>query len=162
MRDSQQSQQLPEEHRHDAHPKLFEHYSNTIANLIACNNRSRHSIILREFEQCLIREIGYAENFELEANQKSPIQANQVYRYESRRGFTAELNPNNRAATNLFSGKVILSLAGHLELSNLSATEHNQAKILMRSIIQQSLSHHKIISRSLFNVDQSNASASVN
>ena len=67
--------------RHDAHPRLFQIYEQTVMTL------PKHPLIaLRFFEKQLLSELGYALQLNQEAETGDPIISNQFYYFEPLRG----------------------------------------------------------------------------
>lgn len=135
-------------HRHDPHPRLFEAYSSTIAELHHSNEPALPTV-LRNFEQHVIRETGYEVNFQYESDGKTPILASAHYEYSPSAGFV-RCSPNTRDA---LLGSVILSLqpdARVTESAQINEQFLSRGKQLMRAILSQSLGYRKINSRALF------------
>ncbi len=132
-------------HRHDPHAKLFDVYDTTIKALSKPLNSQQHSLILREFEQCLMRESGYAVDFVTEADGATAIGKENAYLFIAGQGFVAQSYHSEKTVT----GRIVLSLSEQPP-ANLSAVERAQARDLMRLILQQNLNHSSIVSRSLF------------
>lgn len=148
-------------HRHDPHPALFDQYHNTLIALAKSNQSSLLPTVLREFEIAVMKETGYAVDFQTEADGRSEIEDDGFYRYQKSQGFV-------RVATQMrgcFSGRVIKSLdttlvkntsllsEASVSQSNsvdLNALELSQAKQLMRDILKNSLGRRAITSRELF------------
>jgi DNA repair protein RecO (recombination protein O) len=140
-------------HRHDPHAVLFDRYHATLIALATVRKPSHMPRILRDFEIAVMKETGYAVDFEYEADGHSAIDDLGFYRYQAGQGFI-------RVAIHMsgcFSGRVIKSLngdsaVGHIEPSDstLNSQELSQAKQLMRDILANSLGRKSIISRELF------------
>lgn len=150
-------------HRHDPHAALFDCYHATLISLATVQKPSLMPSVLRDFEIAVMKETGYAVDFEYEADGSSKIDDFGFYRYQAGQGFV-------RVATDMrgcFSGRVIKSLDGRLAAdesktlktemnsmcgrdSDLNSRELSQAKQLMRDILANSLGRKSIISRELF------------
>jgi len=74
-------------HRHDAHRKLFGEYRRTLLALSLTSHAAQNAEILREFEQSLMRESGYAIDFNTEADGRTEIDQNYPYQFFAGRGF---------------------------------------------------------------------------
>ena len=129
-------------HRHDPHIKLFSDYHQTILSLHSTKFGSKN---LREFEQKVIQETGYAVNFKYEADGKTKIAADQHYQFLPGQGFVA-VSSNYQKAT---LGRVILGLQSGRRQS-VDQADNSQGKHLMRDILSQTLGYKKINSRELF------------
>ena len=132
-------------HRHDPHHQLFQHYHDTIMTLNAANDGDNIGKLLREFEQILIRETGYAVDFTHEADGKTAIVQDGHYRFQPGQGFIRIAKP----MTNSVQGHVILTMHND-ENTMLDRYDLSQGKHLMRDILTQTLGHKKIVSRELF------------
>jgi DNA repair protein RecO (recombination protein O) len=148
-------------HRHDPHAVLFDRYHATLIALATVQKPSLMPGILRDFEIAVMKETGYAVDFEYEADGISKIDDLGFYRYQAGQGFV-------RVAAEMrgcFSGRVIKSLDRRSTVeeaviaekdlvsakdSNLNSQELSQAKQLMRDILANSLGRKSIISRELF------------
>lgn len=139
-------------HRHDPHAKLFDVYHATLIALAQAEKPHYLPSILRGFEISVMRETGYAVDFEYEVGGKNKIEDSGFYRFQQTQGFV-------RVATQMkgcFSGRVIQSLAvktSEAIVNNeiaLSQQELSQAKQLMRDILSSSLGQRPIVSRRLF------------
>jgi len=132
-------------HRHDSHVALFMSYHNAIMSLSDVGEMQQNSAILRAFEQSIIRESGYAIDFEKQADSQKAIQEQQQYKFVAGRGFVAQVN----SSTSDISGRVILALSDKPP-PDLSSNERSQARDLMRLILKNTMTKGDIVSRSLF------------
>jgi len=132
-------------HRHDSHTALFDRYHSTIMALSQANGEDVLPLVLRQFEQVVMKETGYQINFDFEADGKTSIEDHGFYRYQSSQGFVRLGGPQRRA----FSGRVIKSLNSQCGVQ-LSNEEVYQGKQLMRDILRQTLDRKPIVSRELF------------
>lgn len=132
-------------HRHDPHIALFNRYHSTIMSLAQAKSEDVLPIVLRKFEQVVMKETGYQINFDFEADGKTPIEQHGFYRYQRNQGFVRVGGPQRMA----FIGKVISSLNTQ-NVTELSNEEVSQGKQLMRDILGQTLGRKPIISRELF------------
>ena len=132
-------------HRHDPHTALFDRYHSTVMALAQAKSDAVLPIVLRKFEQVVMKETGYQINFDFEADGKTSIEEHGFYRYQPSQGFV-------RVATSqrmTFTGKVIKSLNSQ-DAAQLSSEEVSQGKRLMRDILGQTLGRKPIVSRELF------------
>ncbi len=132
-------------HRHDRHQSLFVSYHRTLMSLSRAQKRRDTSRVLREFEQSVIAESGYAVDFNRQADQGEKIDANGLYRFYAGRGFIAQTRPDSYT----ISGRIVLALSEQPP-NDLSAQEDSQARDLMRLILTSTMNRGDIISRSLF------------
>jgi DNA repair protein RecO (recombination protein O) len=132
-------------HRHDPHAALFDRYHSTIMALAEANSDELLPLVLRKFEQVVMKETGYQINFDFEADGKTSIEDHGIYRYQPAQGFV-RLASLQRGA---FYGRVIKSLNTQSSIS-LSNQEVSQGKQLMRDILSKTLGHKPIVSRELF------------
>lgn len=132
-------------HRHDPHAILFDRYHSTIMALSEAKSEQVLPLVLRKFEQIVMKETGYQINFDYEADGKTSIEDHGFYRYQPTQGFVRLGGPQRMA----FSGRVIKSLNTN-SLVKLSSEEVSQGKQLMRDILGQTLGRKPIVSRELF------------
>lgn len=148
-------------HRHDPHAALFDRYHNTLIALSQLDRPAFLPAILRDFEIAVMKETGYAVDFQFEADGRSKIECQGFYRYQIDQGFVRVAKEMHGC----FSGRVIKSLdsdlvrreSAELDLSlrsspnnSLNVHELSQAKQLMRDILSNSLGRRSIVSRELF------------
>lgn len=127
-------------HRHDPHKQLFNDYHHAIMALNNASEDDNLSEALRDFEQKLMKEIGYEVSFEFEADSKTPIDSAGHYRFQASQGFL-RVGSNQAGA---ITGDVILNMV------NKSSSNSSLGKHLMRDILSQTLGSKKIVSRELF------------
>ncbi len=70
-------------HRHDPQPGIFDLYAQTVRSLAAAQSIAP---CLRQFEIELLRQIGYAPNFDHESASQQPLEAHQNYEYRVEQG----------------------------------------------------------------------------
>jgi DNA repair protein RecO (recombination protein O) len=70
-------------HRHDPQPEIFSIYEHTIRSLVGVKEVAPK---LREFEIELLRQLGYALDFEVEAGSRQPVDVAMLYKYRIERG----------------------------------------------------------------------------
>ena len=108
-------------HRHDPQPAVFSVYEKTIQALAATDNVA---FCLRQFEIELLRQLGYAMNFDHEFGSSDPLQAAQHYEYRFEQGPVAVQRDNGpmvftgaeltAIGEQKFDDPQILKLAGRL------------------------------------------------
>lgn len=140
--------------RNDPHTALFDRYHQTLMALASVNKTVDLPTVLRDFEITVMKETGYAIDFQYEAGGQKEIEELGFYCYQSNQGFVRVATQNRSS----FSGRVIKSLDsdqsepdGHYLLaSKLTSNELSQAKQLMRDILKKTLGQKNITSRELF------------
>jgi DNA repair protein RecO (recombination protein O) len=70
-------------HRNDPHEQLFVYYQDSLA---ALSTSMDYMAILRDFEQRLLQELGYALTLDRDVASGEPLDANEHYCYEIERG----------------------------------------------------------------------------
>jgi DNA repair protein RecO (recombination protein O) len=70
-------------HKHDPQPHIFSIYEHTIRSLVGAADVAP---VLRDFEVELLRDLGYALNFDVEAGSNEPLDADKFYKYRVERG----------------------------------------------------------------------------
>lgn len=141
-------------HRHDPHQSLYQAYHET---MLLLDNADKHddsiqsNRLLRQFERCLIKDIGYDIDFKFEAHlyqkpQSKLIEDDLLYQYVPGQGFVRLQGAYSVDHVNGISGSVIKSLNPDVP----SDSQLAQGKQVMRDIMNQLLGHKKIHSRELF------------
>jgi len=128
-------------HKFDDHPLLFEAYQQVILHLACNSNIENH---LREFEKVLLQEIGYGLQLEYVADSNDPIDSNSDYTYVIGKGVVETSFSSNEQR---ISGSTLNNLRDNC-LANRQ--ELNQAKKLMRRLIDFQLDGKILKSRELF------------
>jgi DNA repair protein RecO (recombination protein O) len=128
-------------HKFDDHPLLFEAYQQVILHLACDSNIENH---LREFEKVLLQEIGYGLQLEYVADSNDPIDSNSDYTYVIGKGVVETSFSSNEQR---ISGSMLNNLRDNC-LANRQ--ELNQAKKLMRRLIDFQLDGKILKSRELF------------
>jgi DNA repair protein RecO (recombination protein O) len=130
--------------RDDPHPALFEHYLATLRALATPHlTQTGYAVILRQFEQKLLAELGYAQPFTHTADSHTEILADDYYTYICERG--AVCQPNSESGITL-RGKTLLDLAqGNYD----DPVSLQQGKQLMRHIINHHLAGQTLHAREL-------------
>lgn len=131
-------------HRHDPHPGLFKDYTKLIMQFQTEQAEEETALMIRGFEQQLIKEIGYGIDFTKQANSDLPVEEQNYYYFAQSSGFIACDVGHPKAV----QGKVILGLADNSK--SLTPEQTVMGKHVMRDIIKQILGNKKITSRSLF------------
>lgn len=128
-------------HRNDPHEQLFVYYQDTLAALTISLD---YISILRDFEQRLLQELGYALTLDHDVASE-PIDANKQYCYEIERGpVKSEENDCSRGLR--VNGKTLLDMKGS---DYSSAVTRQQSKALMRYILNHYLGDHPLHTRQL-------------
>lgn len=125
--------------RDDAHPALFQAYSEAVARLAAGHELPT---ALRRFEKALLRELGYALVLDREATRGAPIDPAASYGYEPERG-PMPLGEGAFAPAR-FSGRALLAMAAD-DYSDAETVA--QSRALMRLLISHRLESQPLHSR---------------
>ncbi len=129
-------------HRNDPHEQLFVYYQDTLA---ALSTSMDYMAILRDFEQRLLQELGYALTLDHDVTSGGPIDANEHYCYEIERGpVKAEENGCSRGLR--VNGKTLLDMKGS---DYSSAVTRQESKALMRYILNHYLGDQPLHTRQL-------------
>jgi DNA repair protein RecO (recombination protein O) len=129
---------LPREDPHDA---LFSRYSEVLPRL-ALENDSASA--LRSFERALLKELGYAMALERDSASGSAIDPAKTYTYDPERG---PVEVNGAGAEPLVSGRTLLDMARD---DYADPGTQQQAKALMRTLINHRLDYQPLKSRQIF------------
>ena len=127
--------------REDAHDALFARYRDALAQLASGGDSAP---ALRSFERALLRELGYAMALERDSANGSAIDPAKSYRYDPERG---PIEANGAFADALVSGRTLLDMA-HDDYSD--PLTQQQAKVLMRTLLDHRLEHQPLRSRRIF------------
>jgi len=100
--------------------------------------------VLRSFERALLRELGYAMALERDSASGSAIDPGKSYRYDPERG---PIEANGTSADSLISGRTLLDMARDDYSDPLT---QQQAKTLMRTLLDHRLEHQPLKSRRIF------------
>jgi DNA repair protein RecO (recombination protein O) len=130
---------LPREDPHDA---LFSRYSETLPRLAL---ESGSAPALRSFERALLKELGYAMTLERDSANGSAIDPAKTYTYDPERG-PVEVNGSSGAEP-LVSGRTLLDMARD---DYADPGTQQQAKALMRTLINHRLEYQPLKSRQIF------------
>ncbi len=130
-------------HKHESHPELFDSYDIAIQRLT--ENRSKE-VVLRYFEKTLLQSLGYGIILDYEIATGDRIDAEKEYFYKFDYGPSTEFSSTKEAGINI-SGKTLLEL----DAESLSETKNiNEAKVLLRKILEQHLGERPLASRELY------------
>ncbi len=126
--------------RLDSHNKLFEYYEEALKKLA---DGMEFEQVLRRYEICLLAELGYGLNFNIEAETGKPIESEKCYRY------VVEHGPVSMASGSglTISGSTLLALEYDRQLDK---KERKEARMLMRKVLANYLGDKPIKSRELF------------
>lgn len=128
--------------REDPHEVLFDRYAEALRGLAS---GVATAPLLRTFEKALLREIGYAMVLEKEAASGRGVDPAKTYTYDPERG-PVEIGPSAPADL-VLAGQTLLDMARD-DFSD--ALTQQQAKLLMRSLINHRLEHQPLKSRRIF------------
>lgn len=132
--------------RDDPHPPLFEQYLATLLALATPElTQTGYAIILRQFEQRLLAELGYAQPFTHEAETGLAVIAEQAYHYVCERG-ACPVGSRHALDGMVLRGKTLLDLAHGDYTDPVSLL---QGKQLMRHIINHHLAGQPLHAREL-------------
>ncbi|MBY0544750.1 MAG: DNA repair protein RecO [Gammaproteobacteria bacterium] len=128
-------------HRFDPHPRLYEHYAKTLAEL---GNASAIEIPLRLFEWVLLQELGYGLGLD---DTRQAIDPDARYYIDTEMQVQA-LEFARYDVQESYSGKTLLGLA-HQNLPS-DVLVLREAKQLTRTLLAPLLGNRKIMSRTLY------------
>ncbi len=130
--------------REDAHPELYTHYLQALAELA---QGKPVAPVLRRFEKRLLQQLGYALLLQHEAGSQHPIRSEQVYQYDVEQG---ALPPGTVASSGQkrveLHGKTLLDL-GQEDFSDSRTLQ--QCKTLMRAVLAFHLGEQPLHTRQL-------------
>ncbi len=127
--------------RDDPHPRLYDAYGQTLATLAALGGEG---VVLRRFELCLLRELGYALPLDHDPDSGAALDPERWYAFDPDHGpRIAERRPNAVQ----FSGRALLAIAADDWSDPATAV---QAKSLMRQVLAFHLGHQDLHTRKLF------------
>ena len=128
--------------REDAHPALFQAYSEAV-HALAIGEPTQAS--LRRFEKTLLKELGYGLTLDREADSGRAVDPQKRYAYIVERG-PVPLGAEGREIES-FSGRALLAIA---QDDYGDAETLAQCKQLMRTLIQHYLGGQRLSSRRVF------------
>ena len=129
---------LPREDPHDA---LFARYGEALAQLALSGDSAP---ALRSFERALLKELGYAMTLDRDSASGGAIDPNKSYRYDPERG---PVEANGAGPDSAVSGRTLLDMARD---DYTDARTQQQAKALMRALLDHRLDHQPLKSRRIF------------
>ena len=129
---------LPREDPHDA---LFACYREALARL---GNGVDSAVALRSFERALLKELGYAMALERESVSGREIDPAKTYRYDPERG---PVEVNGAGGDTVVLGRTLLDMARDDYADPLT---QQQAKVLMRALLDHRLENQPLKSRRIF------------
>jgi DNA repair protein RecO (recombination protein O) len=127
--------------RDDPHEGLFTIYEDTLA---ALARDGEQAVVLRRFEMCLLRELGYAVILDRDVERDEPVARERSYTYIVERGPVSAAGA--RANGVELSGQTLLDMqSGNFA----NATTQQQSKLLMRTLINHCLGDQVLHTRQL-------------
>jgi DNA repair protein RecO (recombination protein O) len=129
---------LPREDPHDA---LFARYRDALRQLASPGDSAP---VLRSFEKALLKEMGYAMPLERDSANGNAIDPVKHYRYDPERG---PIEVDGTAADAVVSGRTLLDMARDDYSDPLT---QQQAKVLMRALLNHRLEYQPLKSRRIF------------
>ena len=130
-------------------PETFLQYATTLQQLQQLSSHPQSNSflrqILRQFEHVLLQELGYAIDFEVDANQQ-PIGATQQYQFLLNEGFM----PTAQASRSGLSGAQILSMRDHEKGRDFNPEQLQLLSKLYRQMISSLLGDRPLKSRQLW------------
>lgn len=129
-------------HRNDPHEQLFTYYQDALTALSMCKD---YMPVLRDFEQRLLQELGYALTLDQDAARGEPIDPDSDYCYEIERG-PVKLEENDCSHGRRVSAKTLLDMKRG---DYSSAATRQQSKVLMRHILNHYLGDQPLHTRQL-------------
>jgi DNA repair protein RecO (recombination protein O) len=127
--------------REDAHEALFSKYQEALRRLAS---EADPAAALRSFEKALLRELGYAMPLERDTAGGGAIDPEKRYRYDPERG---PVEANGAAAEPVVSGRTLLDIARD---DYRDPETQQEAKALMRALINHRLDYQPLRSRQIF------------
>ncbi|GJM12443.1 MAG: DNA repair protein RecO [Pseudohongiella sp.] len=129
---------------HVEHKQLYLAYQDTLA---ALQGEADIQLLLRQFELCLLSELGYGINLDSDCHSHEPIDVDQSYRFTPDIGFQAVADETQHNSSRVFLGAHIVALREH-ELTDTAVVK--TAKRLLRTALAAHLGGKPLHSRSLF------------
>ena len=129
---------------HVEHKQLYLAYQDTLA---ALQGDADIQLLLRQFELCLLSELGYGINLDSDCHSHEPIEADQTYRFTPDIGFQVLADTDQANSSRVYSGAHIIALREH-ELTDVDIIK--SAKRLLRTALAAHLGDKPLHSRSLF------------
>tara|TARA_R110002072_G_scaffold196017_4_gene353415 strand:- start:1077 stop:1799 length:723 start_codon:yes stop_codon:yes gene_type:complete len=129
-------------HKHESHPELFDSYKSTIEEL---SKNNTEQVLIRYFEKTLLQTLGYGLVFDQDLNTGDHIIAEVDYYYKLNFGPTS--NSQDSRVGIPVSGSTLIGLNNE---TLVDAKNKNEAKILLRSLLNQYLGEKPLASRVLY------------
>lgn len=129
-------------HKHESHPELFDSYDTAINRLI---NEAPEQIVLRYYEKTLLQSLGYGVILDHEVETGENLNAEKDYYYKFDFGPSLKFGSTDSGVT--ISGKTLLELDAETLFDSKNI---NEAKMLLRSILDQHLGERPLASRDLY------------
>jgi DNA repair protein RecO (recombination protein O) len=127
--------------RDDPHERLFGVYQETLA---ALADAAERPAVLRRFEMCLLRELGYAVILDRDVERDEPVARERSYVYVVERGPVSAAGASANGVE--LSGQTLLDMQSGIFTS--PATQQ-QSKLLMRTLINHCLGNQVLHTRQL-------------
>lgn len=128
--------------RHDSHPDLFPEYERVLPQLRVLD---RLDIALRQFELCLLEELGYGLDLTTDIN-GAPIDEQAFYRFDAERGLSFVA----ASAPTALSGRALREFVA----GNYTIDARRTLKWLCRAALRPHLGDKPLRSRALFTVEK--------
>jgi len=129
-------------HKHESHPELFDSYNSTVREL---SNDNTEQVLIRYFEKILLQSLGYGVIFDQDLNTGKDIIADVNYYYKLDFGPTS--NKQDSGAGIPVSGSTLIGLNNE---TLMDTKNKNEAKRLLRSLLNQYLGEKPLESRKLY------------
>jgi DNA repair protein RecO (recombination protein O) len=127
--------------REDPHDGLFAHYRDALQRLASSGDSAP---ALRSFERALLKELGYAMALERDSANGGAIDPAKSYRYDPERGPVEVGEPGSESVV---SGRTLLDMARD---DYADPVTQQQAKALMRTLLNHRLDYQPLKSRRIF------------
>lgn len=128
---------------HVEHKQLYLAYQDTLA---ALQGDSELQLLLRQFELCLLSELGYGINLDSDCHSHEPIELDRNYRFTPDIGFQLVVDEEQQSSR-VYPGAHIVALREH-DLADMEVSK--TAKRLLRTALATHLGGKPLHSRSLF------------
>lgn len=134
-------------HHEDPHQVLFDHYAASIARLAVDEDME---LVLRQFELCLLDELGYGFDLSVDGASGQPVSEEQQYHYHEEYGMVpavgADSSTSNHERLPRYLGAQLLDIAR----GRFDDSARQCAKRLMRQVLALHLGDKPLKSRDLF------------
>ena len=129
---------------HVEHKQLYLAYQDTLA---ALQGKLGIQLLLRQFELCLLSELGYGINLDSDCQSHESIELDRSYQFTPDVGFQVLVDEGGHISSKVYLGSHIVSLREH-DLTDANAAK--TAKRLLRTALAAHLGGKPLHSRSLF------------